>query len=94
MRTVNDGLNIAKKRVFALLNKVLKIALNMGRNKYVTFNGKITNAYPAIFIIVSDENKTYSLSYSDLVTGKVKLFRPTPKIQDTTVAENGAPSGI
>ena len=81
MRSINDGLNTAKKRVSALKGRELFIVINKGRNKLISFNGHVADLYPSIFTVLSDDKRTYSLSYSDIVTGNVRFYRPRPGIE-------------
>lgn len=56
--------------------KSVDVTLNLGRNKFVSFTGKLSGVYPALFTVVPAD-KTFkgktSYSYSEYMCGKVKL---------------------
>lgn len=54
----------------------IKIDLNLGRNRRVSFNGVLSGVYPALFTVTPDEKNTSyrtAYSYSDLLCGTVKI---------------------
>lgn len=63
-----------KDKILKYFNKSVEFKVNLGRNKFVSFNGKITNVYPALFTILPEESgykgKT-SFSYSEFMCGIV-----------------------
>lgn len=65
-----------KKLIDGLNNKPVEVTLNLGRNKVVSFCGRLTGIYPALFTVTPfDKNfkgKT-SYSYSEYLCGRVKL---------------------
>lgn len=65
-----------KENVRRLSEKNVEVTLNLGRNKYITFNGRLSGVYPALFTVTpfdkSFKGKT-SYSYSEYLCGKVKL---------------------
>lgn len=65
-----------KKLIDGLNNKSVEVTLNLGRNKVVSFCGRLTGIYPALFTVTPfDKNfkgKT-SYSYSEYLCGRVKL---------------------
>ena len=65
-----------KKIIDGLNNKSVEVTLNLGRNKVVSFCGKLTGIYPALFTVTpfdkSFKGKT-SYSYSEYLCGRVKL---------------------
>ena len=69
-------LNEAKSFISSLQEKALLVTVNLGRNKYQSFLGKLSGVYPALFTVVPFEEgvtcKT-SYSYSEYLCGKVKL---------------------
>lgn len=67
----------AKRRVQTLIGRNITLKVNKGRNKFVTYNGTITNAYPSIFTVSAcenDESKIVSYSYSDILTKTVRFY--------------------
>jgi len=75
---IKSSLSISqvKETVKRLSEKSVEVTLNLGRNKFVTFNGKLSGVYPALFTVTpfdkSFKGKT-SYSYSEYLCGKVKL---------------------
>ena len=64
----------AKEIIEKLQGKNVDVKVSLGRNKYVTFRGKLDGIYPALFTVTpEDENyhgKT-SYSYSEYLCGDV-----------------------
>ena len=55
----------------------IDVKVSLGRNKYVTYKGKVTSVYPALFTVSPDGEfggKT-SFSYSEVMCGAVTLTR-------------------
>ena len=52
MRQVKKSIDYIKRAVAQLKGKELSFVVNKGRNKFVTFNGKVVDAYDSIFTIV------------------------------------------
>lgn len=65
-----------KEFINSAIKKPAKITINLGRNKYVSFDGEIKSVYPALFTIepldLNFKGKT-SYSYSELMCGRVKI---------------------
>ena len=53
-------------------NKV-RVIHNEGRNKIYECNGKITEVYNNIFIVMSDDAVKKSFSYRDILTNSIKI---------------------
>ena len=71
--------NIAtvKKEISECINSDVNVKVNLGRNKYVSYKGKITNVYPALFTVLpygKFRGKT-SFSYSEVMCGAVTVKR-------------------
>ena len=71
--------NIAtvKKEISDCINIDVNVKVNLGRNKYVSYKGKITNVYPALFTVSpygKFRGKT-SFSYSEVMCGAVIVKR-------------------
>lgn len=62
-----------KKTVARLLGQRLKVKYNRGRNNYATFFGRITEAYPNVFIVECEGQKAQKIScvYADVVCGEL-----------------------
>ena len=70
------GISEVKKTIQKLIDKDVEVTLNLGRNKYISFNATIGAVYPALFTVTAKEQdfkgKT-SYSYSEYMCGKVKI---------------------
>lgn len=70
------SLSQVKEIIEKLKAQKVQVTVNLGRNKYETFTGTLTNVYPALFT-VSPNDKNYrgktSYSYSEYMCGKVKI---------------------
>lgn len=63
-----------KKYVYELKDKKLKIKVNIGRNKFEYYEGKINSIYQNLFTL--DTNKGIkSFTYSDIATKIVVLSK-------------------
>jgi len=74
------SLNSVKDFILSAKSKPALITLNLGRNKFVSFNGKINGVYPALFTVAPDDksfNGKTSYSYSELMCGRVKVTLKT-----------------
>lgn len=56
-----------KQKIEENKGKEVEVKLNIGRNKYEYFTGKIKEIYPFLFTIEKD-NEIKSFSYSDVLT--------------------------
>ena len=72
----NTTLSQVKETIKKMQSKAVDVTLNLGRNKYVKFSGKLTGVYPALFTVVpfdSSFNGKTSYSYSEYMCGRVKI---------------------
>ena len=71
--TVN--ISSVKKAIEKCLNEDVNVKVNLGRNKFVSYKGKITNVYPALFTVspYGEFNGKTSFSYSELLCGGVRV---------------------
>ncbi len=61
------NINKIKNQIVNLKNKKLKIKVNIGRNKYEYYEGKIKDIYKNLFTIETNKGlKSYT--YSDVIT--------------------------
>ena len=69
-------LSQVKEHIKNMQQKAVDVTLNLGRNKYVSYSGRLSGVYPALFTVIpfdkSFKGKT-SYSYSEFMCGKVKL---------------------
>ena len=66
-----------KKAVERLLGEKVKIAVNVGRNKFVSFDATVSACYQALFTVaplIPFTGKT-SFSYSEVLCGSVRIKR-------------------
>ncbi len=73
----NSG-NIAqvKEKITSLVDKHVEVTLNLGRNKFVRFCGKLSGVYPSLFTVKpfdEDFKGKTSYSYAEYMCGKVKI---------------------
>ena len=65
-----------KDKILKYFNKSVEFKVNLGRNKFVSFMGRIKNIYPSLFTIAPEgdgyKGKT-SFSYSEYMCGIVNI---------------------
>lgn len=71
-----------KRVVEKLKGKAIDVKVNLGRNKFVCYEGVLTNAYSSLFTVVPSEefNGKTSFSYAELTCGNVRI-RPHVSVQ-------------
>lgn len=74
---IKQNVNLAKTKdkVKNFFNKDVEVKVNLGRNKFVYYKGKITNIYPALFTITptTDYKGKTAFSYSEYMCGIVDI---------------------
>lgn len=72
--------NMSKQQVLNdiknLESKDVEVLFDLGRNKIVTFSGKLSGVYPALFTVTpfdKDYKGKTSYSYQEYMCGRVKL---------------------
>ncbi len=74
---IKSSLNIdgTKEKVKKYFNKNVEVNVNLGRNKFVRYEGVVTHVYPALFTVTpkSEFNGKTSFSYSEYLCGMVDL---------------------
>ncbi len=75
------SLQSTKDKINRYFNKVVDFKVNLGRNKYVKFKGKITNVYPALFTIspMEEYNGKTAFSYFEFMCGVVDFKEKNTK---------------
>ncbi len=70
-----ESLAETKEKIKSYLGKDLEIKVNLGRNKYVSYKGTISNVYPALFQVKPKEyfNGKTAFSYSEYMCGLVRI---------------------
>lgn len=76
MKEVKYSIDDAKNRLNLLKGTDVLLRVNLGRNKIIEYNGKVENLYASVFTVKSIENSVRTYSYSDVLTGNIKFFRP------------------
>jgi uncharacterized protein Veg len=63
-----------KNKIKELYKYNLKIKVNIGRNKYEYYNGKIKDIYPNLFTVETNKGLK-SWTYSDIATRTIVLMK-------------------
>ena len=66
------NIDCIKEEIQKKIRKNVTCKVNIGRNKFENFEGKIEAIYPFLFTIVNG-NETKCLSYSDVITKTLEL---------------------
>jgi len=71
----NGNINQVKQDVQSLYGQEVDVLVNLGRNKFATFYGRVTGIYPALFTVSPLDGFTgkTTYSYSEMLCGKVNL---------------------
>ena len=69
----NGDIIVVKEKVKSLYGQSVNVMVNLGRNKYKSFTGKITGIYPALFTVspTDDFKGKTTYSYSEMLCGNV-----------------------
>lgn len=71
-----ETLGQVKQAIFGMKEKPVEVTVNLGRNKFVVYVGRLMGVYPALFTVMPNDKdfrgKT-SYSYSEYMCGKVRL---------------------
>lgn len=69
------NINMTKDKIKSYFDKEVKVKVNLGRNKFVSYIGKVTNIYPALFTItpLDKYNGKTAFSYSEYMCGIVDI---------------------
>ena len=64
-----------KEKIKNYHQKLVEVKVNLGRNKFVVYKGKITSIYPALFTItpLSEYKGKTAFSYSEYMCGIVNI---------------------
>ena len=68
------NINKIKDKVIELANSKIKIKVNMGRNKYEYYEGKIDKIHPNLFTVKTD-NGIKSFTFTDVLTKAVIITK-------------------
>ena len=75
MHKSNGTIEECRSSVLQLIGKNITVKHNKGRNKIVTYDGSITEAYNGIFVMKIDNDiiDRLSFSYKDILCGDIKI---------------------
>ena len=76
IKAVHNIVNV-KKSVNSIIGEAVTVKVNLGRNKFVNFKGKLTAVYPSLFTVspTDDYKGKTSFSFAELMCGNVKIKR-------------------
>lgn len=71
----NSSITETKEKIKNFYGKDVEVKVNLGRNKFVSYTGKITSVYPALFQVTPDGyfNGKTAFSYSEYMCGMVRI---------------------
>lgn len=74
IKSVRD-VNSVKSAIRSVKGEDVSVKVNLGRNKYVSYEGKLTSVYPFLFTVepYGDFKGKTSFSYAELMCGNVKI---------------------
>lgn len=74
IKTTGDIL-LLKQKIKHLYGKDVFVKVNLGRNKFVDFKGKVTGIYPSLFTVSPTDGFTgkTTYSYSEMLCGGVRI---------------------
>ena len=77
----NINISLIRKAIEKEKGKDVNVRVNLGRNKVVSYKGRITNVYPALFTVspYGDFNGKTSFSYSEVCCGNVIIKNSSPE---------------
>ncbi len=77
----NINISLIRKAIEKEKGKDVNVRVNLGRNKFVSYKGRITNVYPALFTVspYGDFNGKTSFSYSEVCCGNVTIKNSSPE---------------
>ena len=77
----NINISLIRKAIEKEKGKDVNVRVNLGRNKFVSYKGRITNVYLALFTVSSygDFNGKTSFSYSEVCCGNVIIKNSSPE---------------
>jgi uncharacterized protein Veg len=74
MKEVKYSINDTKSEIDRLRGVQMLLKVNLGRNKIVEYNGKIEDLYSSVFTVKTEGDIVRTYSYTDVLTGNVKLL--------------------
>ena len=80
MAEIPISLSQVKRYISRLADKKVQVTQNLGRTKFITFLGRLSGVYHALFTIEPFDKKfrgRTAYSYSDFICGKVRVIEKT-----------------
>ena len=74
IKTARD-INSVKRTIKSIVGEDVLVKVSLGRNKFASYEGRLTSVYPSLFTVEPNEcfmGKT-SFSYDELMCGNVKI---------------------
>jgi uncharacterized protein Veg len=70
-------ISLVKKEIMSFKGEKVSVKVNLGRNKFVSFSGRLTSIYPALFTVspTDDFKGKTSFSYAEVLCGNVAIKR-------------------
>ncbi len=67
------NITTAKQKILSLKDKDVAVKVNLGRNKYAFYKGRVTGIYPSLFTVlpISEFKGKTTFSYSEMLCGNV-----------------------
>ncbi len=77
MIKTSKNITSVKQEIGSFINADVNVKVNLGRNKFISYKGKVTNVYPALFTVLpyGEFNGKTSFSYSEVMCGAVTVKR-------------------
>lgn len=87
-----SNLRTIKAEIERFYKKDVCVHVNLGRNKYSDYTGKLSGVYPALFTVLPDD-KNYrgktAYSYSEILCGSVRVRERSAKaLSQNAAAQN------
>jgi uncharacterized protein Veg len=69
------NISMTKDKIKSYFEKKVEVKVNLGRNKFASYVGKVTNVYPALFTVtpIDKYNGKTAFSYSEYMCGIVDI---------------------
>ena len=69
------NISMTKDKIKSYFEKKVEVKVNLGRHKFASYVGKVTNVYPALFTVtpIDKYNGKTAFSYSEYMCGIVDI---------------------
>ena len=61
-----------RESIYGQVGNEVRVIYNEGRNRFVSYEGRVIEVYPNIFIVL-DSNHKRSFSYRDILTNVIEI---------------------